>query len=57
MAPGIDRLLMLLKDEETIREIVPFAMSANGMDEMMGAPSEVFDKQLKEAHIKIDVKE
>jgi aspartyl-tRNA synthetase len=56
MAPGIDRIIMLLKDEENIREIVPFPLSANGSDAMMGCPSEVFDNQLKEAHIKIDTK-
>ena len=54
MAPGIDRILMLLKDEENIREVVPFPLSSNGSDAMMGCPSEVFPKQLKEAHIKID---
>ncbi len=54
MAPGIDRILMLLKDEENIRELVAFPLSANGSDAMMGCPSEVFDKQLKELHIKID---
>ena len=53
MAPGIDRIIMLLKDEENIREIVPFPLSANGSDAMMGCPGEVFEKQLKEAHIKI----
>ncbi len=57
MAPGIDRIIMLLKDEENIREIVPFPLSANGSDAMMGCPSEVFDYQLKEAHIKIDVED
>jgi aspartyl-tRNA synthetase len=56
MAPGIDRIIMLLKDEENIREIVPFPLSANGSDAMMGCPSEVFDYQLKDAHIKIDLK-
>ncbi len=53
MAPGIDRILMLLKDEENIREMVAFPLGANGSDAMMGCPGEVFDKQLKEAHIKI----
>ena len=56
MAPGIDRILMLLKDEENIREVVPFPLSANGSDMMMGCPSEVFDYQLKDVHIKIDEK-
>jgi len=53
MAPGIDRILMLLKDEENIREMVPFPLSANGSDAMMGCPGEVFESQLKEAHINI----
>ena len=53
MAPGIDRILMLLLDEENIREVVPFPLGANGADLMMGCPSEVFEKQLQEAHIKI----
>ena len=53
MAPGIDRILMLLKDEENIREMVAFPMASNGADAMMGAPNEVFEKQLRETHIKI----
>ncbi len=53
MAPGIDRILMLLKDEENIREVVPFPLGANGADMMMGCPGEVFEKQLQETHIKI----
>ncbi len=56
MAPGIDRILMLLLDEENIREVVPFPLSANGSDMMMGCPSEISEKQLGEAHIKIDLK-
>lgn len=53
MAPGIDRILMLLKDEENIREMVAFPLGANGADAMMGCPGEVFEKQLREAHIKV----
>lgn len=53
MAPGIDRILMLLKDEENIREMVAFPLGANGADLMMGCPGEVFEKQLRETHIKI----
>jgi len=53
MAPGIDRILMLLKDEENIREMVAFPLASNGADAMMGCPGEVFEKQLRETHIKI----
>ena len=53
MAPGIDRILMLLKDEENIREMVAFPLGANGSDGMMGCPGEVTEKQLKETHIRI----
>ncbi len=53
MAPGIDRILMLLKDEENIREMVAFPISANGSDALMGCPNEVFEQQLRETHIKI----
>ncbi|MBQ8193069.1 MAG: aspartate--tRNA ligase [Bacilli bacterium] len=53
MAPGIDRILMLLKDEENIREMVAFPLASNGADAMMGCPNEVFEKQLRETHIKI----
>ena len=53
MAPGIDRILMLLKDEENIREMVAFPLGANGADAMMGCPGEVFKKQLRETHIKV----
>ena len=53
MAPGIDRILMLLKDEDNIREMVAFPMAANGADALMGSPNEVFEYQLRETHIKI----
>lgn len=53
MGPGIDRILMLLKDEENIREMVAFPLGANGADAMMGCPGEVFEKQLRETHIKV----
>lgn len=53
MAPGIDRILMLLKDEENIREMVAYPLGANGADAMMGCPNEVFEKQLQETHIKV----
>ncbi len=53
MAPGLDRILMLLKDEENIREMVAFPIAANGADALMGCPNEVFEQQLRETHIKI----
>lgn len=55
MAPGIDRMIMLLKNEESIREIIPFPMSANAQDFMCGAPGEVTEQQLRETHIKIRI--
>ena len=53
MAAGIDRILMLLEDEENIREMVAYPLASNGADAMMGCPNEVFEKQLRETHIKI----
>lgn len=53
MAPGIDRMLMLMLEENNIRETIAFPMSSNGSDLMMGAPSDVSEHQLREAHIKI----
>lgn len=55
IAPGVDRMLMLLAGEDTIREIIPFPMTKNAQDILTGAPSEVSDKQLEELHIKIDL--
>ena len=53
MAPGIDRMIMLLRNEENIREIIPFPMNGNAQDLMCGSPSEVTETQLREVHIKI----
>ena len=57
IAPGIDRMVLLLAGEDFIREIIPFPMNKNAQDVMMGAPSEVTQKQLEELHIKIDLPE
>ena len=56
IAPGIDRILMLLADKENIREVTLFPMNQNAQDLMMQAPSEVDEKQLKELGIKTDIK-
>ena len=53
MAPGVDRMIMLLRDEENIREIITFPMNGNAQNLMCGAPGEVTETQLREVHIKV----
>ena len=55
VAPGVDRMVMLLSGEETIREIIPFPMNKNAQDLMMDAPSAVTPEQLAELHIAVTV--
>ena len=57
MAPGIDRILMLIKDEANLREVQAFPTSASGADLMMGSPSEITQEQLDELGIRIEVEE
>ena len=54
IAPGIDRIVMILAGEDCIREIIPFPMNKNAQDLMMDAPGYVTEKQLEELHLKID---
>ena len=54
IAPGVDRMIMLISGEESIREVIPFPMNSKAQDLLMGSPCKVSEKQLKDVHIKID---
>ena len=57
IAPGIDRIIMMLRNEQNIREVVAFPMNSKAEDLLMGAPAHVTKEQLEEIHIKIDLKD